>query len=347
MNKDIKLTQTVRTGGCAAKLDPGMLSDLLNQLDYQDNPNLIMGIKNFSDAGIYKLNDTTALVQTIDFFPPMVDDPFCFGQISVANALSDIYAVGAVPLTALNITCFPDSEMEDSIMMDILKGGLSKLKEAGAVLLGGHTISDDTIKYGIAATGMIQIKDIITNSGARIGDHIVLTKPLGTGIINTAQKKSIDLPGSCFEEALTYMKQLNDKSSQLMKSHQVSACTDITGFSLMGHGIEMAKASDVTLVIHSESIPVMMGVDELLSKGVLCSGSVRNRNFYSNLVLKENSCLMDEGILYDPQTSGGLLICISPDDSGIFLEKLREDGYLQAAIMGEVVKKSSNPLIVR
>ncbi len=295
-----------------------------------------MGIENLDDAGVYRLTDDIALVQTIDFFTPIVDDPFSFGQIAAANALSDVYAMGGKPLTAMNVVAFPIKEMERAILREILKGGYSKIQEAGALLVGGHSIEDVDIKYGLSVTGVVHPNRILTNTHARSEDRLVLTKPLGTGIIATALKRKKASRESVMKitESMTT---LNRVASEVMVEVGVNACTDITGFGLLGHALEMAMASDVGIVIQLESVPIFPEAEEYASRGMVPGGTGRNRDFASCKVeISERVPDVRMDILYDAQTSGGLLISVGGERVKMLLEQLHSKGVQWATVIGEV-----------
>ena len=298
------------------------------------------------DAGVYKLTDDLALIQSIDYFTPIVDEPYMFGQIAAANALSDVYAMGGKPLIAMNVVCFPSETMDMSILREILKGGLDKMQEAGVILLGGHSVIDPELKYGLSVTGVVHPKKIITNSGAKVGDKLILTKPLGTGIINTAMKG-----GMASKEAIAkvtaYMACLNKKASELMQAAGAHACTDITGFGLLGHACEMVQASEVGMEIYSAAVPVIPETAEFAQMGLVPAGTYRNKEFRSNMVefaAKIPDFMRD--ILFDAQTSGGLLISLPEQNSDILLQKLHEKGIVDAAIIGEVVEEPKGRIII-
>ncbi len=291
------------------------------------------------DAGVYQLNDEIALVQTVDFFTPIVDDPFAFGQIAVVNALSDVYAMGGTPLTGMNLVAFPIKTLSPSILKEILLGGLSKMKEAGVALVGGHSIEDPEIKYGLAVTGLIHPKKILTNANAKVGDKLVLTKALGTGIIATALKGQM-ASEEAVRKIIESMVTLNRAASEWMIKFGAHACTDITGFSFLGHALEMAAASQVGLVIQSEAIPVFPEVLEYAKIGLVPGGAHSNRQFFSCKVEAHSNVpelLLD--ILYDPQTSGGLLISLSPNEAEKLVAVLKEEGHVYSSIVGEVVEE--------
>ena len=303
-----------------------------------------MGLETSDDAGVYQLDDSTALVQTVDFFTPIVDDPFTFGQIAVVNALSDVYAMGGTPLTALNLVAFPIKTLPSSILKEILLGGLSKMGEAGVALVGGHTVEDPEIKYGLAVTGVIHPDKILTNAKAKKGDRLVLTKPLGTGIIATALKA-----GMASEEAVRRIEEsmvaLNRKASELMRAFGAHACTDITGFGFIGHAAEMVLASGVGMVIQSKEIPIFSEAMEYAKRGLVPGGAHSNRQFFSCRVQvrpEVSPFLID--LLYDPQTSGGLLISLPAEKATRLMETLKKEENIDSSLVGEVVKDPSGKI---
>ena len=304
------------------------------------------GMESLDDAGVYKLSDDLAIIQTIDFFTPIVDDPYDFGQIAVANALSDVYAMGGKPLTAMNVVCFPINKLDISILKEILKGGIDKMMEAGVTLVGGHSIDDAELKYGLSVTGIVHPKRMITNAGAKVGDELILTKPLGTGIISTALKAG-KVGKELVAKVTKYMASLNKKTSELMQELEVHACTDITGFGFLGHACQIAKNSQVGININSASVPAFPEVDEFAKKGLCPGGLSRNREFYGKMV--EFSKQVPDYIkdmLFDPQTSGGLLISLAPEDAELLVGKLKKAGILEAAIVGEVIGKPEGKILV-
>jgi len=299
----------------------------------------LVGLETSDDAGVYQLNDEVALVQTVDFFTPIVDDPFTFGQIAAANALSDVYAMGGTPLTALNLVAFPIKALSLSILKEILRGGLSKMEEAGVALIGGHTVEDPEIKYGLSVTGIVHPNKILTNAKAKVGDQLVLTKPLGTGIISTALKG-----GMASEDAVKRMVEsmitLNRKASEKMRTFGANACTDITGFSFIGHALEMAIASQVGMVIQSKNIPIFQEAMEYSRLGLIPGGAHSNRQFFScRAEVHSNVPALLIDILYDPQTSGGLLISLPTDGAERLVETLKKEGDLYSSIVGQVVEE--------
>lgn len=298
------------------------------------------------NAGVYKLTDDLAIVQTIDFFTPVVDDPYTFGQIAVVNSLSDIYTMGAKPLTAMNIVCFPTETMDISVLQAVLQGGASKMVEAKVVLIGGHSIDDIELKYGLAVTGTVHPKKMLTNGGARAGDELILTKPLGVGIISTALKAG-KTNKQTIAKITKSMLTLNDKASELMQEVGVHACTDITGFGFVGHAGQMAENSRVGFNIDLASLPIFPEAIEFAKQGIGPGGLQRNREFYSSHVKvsgKVPAYLQD--VLFDPQTSGGLLISLAPGKAVRLMGRLRQAG-VEAAIIGEVVREPRGVITVK
>jgi selenide,water dikinase len=302
---------------------------------------LLVGIKTGDDAGVYRLRDDLAIVNTVDFFTPVVDDPFTFGQIAAANALSDVYAMGGAPTTALNIVCWPQSGLPGEMLVDILRGGAEKAREAGVMVVGGHSVADDEVKYGMAITGVIDPRRIIRNVGARPGDALLLTKPLGTGILMTAFKRDALAPEH-YAAAVRWMAELNAAAARAMLRYEVSAATDITGFGLAGHGVKMADGGGVTLLIEESDLPLMPGALELCRAGMIPGGGRRNREFFGPRV-KIPEEVADEmaEIVFDPQTSGGLLIALPERDALSLLADLQRQGNGDAAIIGRVMERTA------
>jgi len=300
------------------------------------NEKVIVGIDTHDDAGVYLLKDDLAIVQTVDFFTPIVDDPFTFGEVAGANAMSDIYAMGGVPLTALNICAFP-SDLDPDAARDILRGGASKAAEAGVVIIGGHTVEDRELKYGLVVTGTVDPRKILTNKGAMPGDVLFLTKPIGTGIIATAGKMGMASPEQ-LQEIITAMTVLNRDSSALALKYGARSMTDITGFGLIGHALEMARASNVMIEFSYSRIPLFSGVAELAKKGYITGCGRKSRSYYGTLGIVLEG-IEDEAvdILYDAQTSGGLLISISEDRAEGFARSLNEAGITRAGRVGRVL----------
>jgi selenide, water dikinase len=306
----------------------------------------LVGLSTFDDAGVFRLTDDLALIQTIDFFTPIVDDPYAFGQIAAANALSDIYAMGGEPLTAMNMICFPIKTMEITILREILKGGLDKLKESGTILVGGHSIEDDELKYGLSVTGKVHPRKVLTNKGGRPGDLLVLTKPLGTGILNTAMKGNL-VDRDTVEEVTRLMAALNKTAAEEIKRFPVSACTDVTGFGLLGHACEMIEGETVGLRIFARKAPLLKRVLEFAQMGMVPAGTQRNRVFRENCLAETKGIdpvLLD--VLFDPQTSGGLLVAVPKDHADGLLEALMKRGLDAASVIGEFVSSPPGKILI-
>ena len=333
----VRLTQQVKAGGCASKLPAGSLRQVLSALPAQTDPDLLVGFETSDDAGIYRIGSGQALVQTIDFFTPLVDDPFTFGQIAAANALSDVYAMGGRPLTALAVVCFPQ-EADLTILEQIMRGGLAKMAEAKCTVVGGHSVRDAEMKFGYAVTGLIDPARIYTNARALPGDALILTKPIGTGVITTALKQGKSEP-AWVGRAIVSMTTLNDKASAIATACPgVHTITDITGFGLLGHGREMALGSGVTLEINADRVPLIGGALDAVRVGAIPGGLLSNREFAECLVADApESHISDDlrSLLYDPQTSGGLLISVASENAAELLGRLQGAG-LPAAIIGRV-----------
>jgi selenide,water dikinase len=296
---------------------------------------------------VYKLSNELALIQTIDFFTPVVDDPYLFGQIAAANSFSDVYAMGGKPLTAMNVVCFPVKAMDITVLREILKGGLNKIEEAHATLVGGHSIDDSELKYGLSVTGTIHPEHIVANGGAKPGDRLILTKPLGTGIINTAIKSKIASEKS-IHMATHSMTTLNNTASEIMQAVGVNSCTDITGFGFLGHACEMAQASSVGMIIHASSVPLLYEAEEYARQGMVPAGTHRNRNFRDHQIEISPSLspeLID--ILFDPQTSGGLLISVIQGRSKELLTRLQEKGIEETTIIGEITSQATGGTVCK
>jgi len=298
------------------------------------------------DAGVYKLTDDIAIVQSVDFFTPIVDDPYQFGKIAVANSLSDVYAMGGMPLTALNVVCFPQDSMDISVLKEVLRGGLDMMHQAGVILVGGHTVEDPELKYGLAVTGTVHPDKVIHNNGARAGDRLILTKPLGTGIISTAIKGGMADEKS-IAKIVASMTALNKEASEAMQEVGVHAATDITGFGLLGHAAEMVEGTEVGMVIDSAAVPVFPEAKGLAEMGMIPGGLHRNRDFRKGMVdISGEVPQYLQDILYDPQTSGGLLIAVPHERAWMLLEKLQEKGVADAAIIGEVAAEHKGRITV-
>jgi len=345
-SETVRLTHTVKGAGCAAKLAPGDLDRALCGLDLPVDPNLLVGLGQADDAGVYRVSDDLALVQTLDFFPPMVDDPFSFGQIAAANALSDIYAMGGVPKTAMNIVAFPAKTMDISILRAVIEGGLDKMREAGVVLVGGHTVEDSELKYGLSVTGYIHPGRILTKKNLRAGDRLILTKPLGTGIISTAIKAGLaDQP--LIDRVTRAMSTLNRDAAETMAAFPVHACTDITGFGFLGHLAEMVVDSGQGVRIKAASVPVYPEALEWAAMGLIPAGAYNNRNFRGAFVdFGANVAQRVQDLLFDPQTSGGLLIAVAAGEADRLVAALKAKGVESAAIVGEVVEEPVDRIVV-
>ncbi len=299
------------------------MAEVLEPIPQSNHPDLLVGFNKADDAGVFRINDTTALVQTVDFFPPIVDDPYSFGQIAAANALSDVYAMGGKPLTALSIVGFPGN-LPASILSDILRGGTDKIEEAEAVVVGGHSIKDKELKYGVSITGVVHPDKIVINASAQVGDSIYLTKPLGTGLITTGIKRDV-VESDLIEQVIKLMSALNKDAAEIMVKHNVSSATDITGFGLLGHAYEMAKASNVSIKIDTAQLPLLPQVLDLAEQGMIPGGANANREFMEkkfSIVNNIDSNL--EKVLFDPQTSGGLFIAIPETNCSAFENEMTE-----------------------
>ena len=290
------------------------------------------------DAGVYRLRDDLAIIQTVDFFTPIVDDPYTFGRIAVTNALSDIYAMGGRPVTAMNIVCFPIRTMDVKILREILRGGLDQMREAGVLLIGGHSVEDNEPKYGLSVTGVIHPDKILFNNGAKAGDCLILTKPLGTGIVSTALKGGL-ADAALVARSVACMTTLNRKAAELMEeTAEIHACTDVTGFGFLGHALEMADGSGIGIRIRAAAVPYFPGIRAFVEEGLVPGGLIRNRKFREKQLDVGPDCpdwLID--IFFDPQTAGGLLIALPPDAAGALLHKMHVAGINEAAIVGEVI----------
>ncbi len=323
------------------------MAEVVKGLPEFPDKNLLVGPKTFDDAGVYQINAKLALVQTLDFFTPIVDDPYDYGQIAAANALSDVYAMGGKPLTVMNILAFPMREIEPAVISEILKGSATKVHEAGAVVVGGHTLQDTEIKFGLSVTGLVNPKKVVTNAAAKPGDVLVLTKPLGGGIIISAYKAG-ETAEEEVEAMVTTMKSLNAVASEVMQELGASACTDITGFGLLGHAMEMALASNVTLSFKASSIPLMPGALRHAQSGLMPAASVQNKHYVSPTVRldgKISDDLLD--VLYGAETSGGLLISLPREKANSLLSQLQKRGVQEATVIGEVMERHDVCLVVK
>ena len=316
-------------------MGPGDLSRALAALPHRSDPRLVVGRETFDDAGVFVLSDDLALVQTVDFFAPIVDDPYVFGQVAAANALSDVYAMGGEPLTALNIVGFPSGKLPLEVLTDILRGGQDKVHEAGALVVGGHTIIDEELKFGLAVTGRAHPKHLLTNAGARVGDRLVLTKPLGTGILATAAKQD-RLSADAAAELYATMAALNRDASRAALALDVRCATDVTGFGLLGHALHIARGSGVTLRIRASEVPELRGAREAWRAGIRTGGAERNEQYLRERVDWSSSSDADRALLIDPQTSGGLLVAVPEARVREYLSRVP-----QAIEIGEVTPPTS------
>jgi selenide,water dikinase len=322
------------------------LEKALLPLPFEKSPNLLVGMETADDAGVYQLTHQIALVQTVDFITPIVDDPYLFGQIAAANALSDVYAMGGKPLTALNIVGFPRRTLDLSLLSEILRGGLEKIHEAGAMLLGGHTVDDTELKYGLSVTGTVHPGKVISNKGAQVGDVLILTKALGVGIISTANKAGMAESG-LLQGAIDSMVRLNDKAAQAMVESGAHAATDITGFGLLGHASEMARACGLSFRFFYSRIPILPGAREYAAQGMVPGGAYCNRDHFGPAISISPKVPESERIiLFDPQTSGGLLIALPQAVGETLLRRLKEKGIQEAALVGEVISPEKNLISV-
>ncbi|OGP49811.1 MAG: selenide, water dikinase SelD [Deltaproteobacteria bacterium RBG_13_43_22] len=315
-------------------------------LPLETDPNLLVGRETSDDAGVYKLRDDLALIQTLDFFTPIVNDPYTFGQIAAVNALSDIYAMGGRPLTAMNIVCFPKKTLDKSVLKEILKGGLEKIHEAGALLIGGHSVDDLELKYGLSVTGIVHPDKVMTNAGARPGDRLILTKPIGTGIIATALKGKA-ASREAEEAMIQTMLESNRIGAEVMQEIGARACTDITGFGLLGHALEMASASQCSMKVIASQVPIIPYALEYSQMGMVPGGTHANRSFCHRSLQVDPAIpgyLLD--ILSDAQTSGGLLIAVSADRALSLLEQLKQRGLKEASLIGQVTELSPETISV-
>lgn len=343
---EVRLTQMSKTAGCAAKIGPGTLAGILESLPKFEDPNLLVGIETSDDGAIYKVSDEIALIQTLDFFTPVVDDPYTFGQVAAANALSDIYAMGGEPKTALNIVAWPNC-VNPKFLGEILRGGADKVKEAGAVLAGGHSIQDDEPKYGLSVTGFVHPDKIFTNCGARAGDVLILTKPLGTGIVNTAVKADL-ASKEAEEEVIRVMTTLNQKAKRIIEKYQIHSCTDVTGFGLAGHSVEMAQGSGMTLEIYMNQVPVQREALEYAKMGLIPAGAYRNRDFMEDKIDLGDVEEPMLDIFFDPQTSGGLLFSVEPEVGEQIIREFEAAGMATSyGIIGKVTEREEKSVRLR
>ena len=339
----VRLTDYVTSGGCACKIGPHILERVLKSVTSVTNERVLADMTGADDAGVYKISDTLALVQTLDFFTPVVNDPVLFGKIAAANALSDVYAMGGTPLTAMNIVGFPISLVEQGVLTDVLNGAASIVAESGAAIVGGHSIENKEPIFGMSVTGQVDPNHIWKNKGAQVGDVLVLTKRIGTGIMNNALKADLFPTGTA--QAVASMSTLNRVAAEVAHNFTIHACTDVTGFSLMGHSVEMASASDVTIHIKAYDIPLFDDVIEAAQMGLVPAASYGNRKAITDVQVDANLDGVWTDILFDPQTSGGLLFSVPAADGPNLVKALRDVGIEGATIVGAV--ESFSGLAVR
>jgi len=340
---DKKLTELSKNCGCAAKIGPGALSKILKKLPKMESENLIVGFETNDDAAVYKLSDEIAVIQTLDFFTPVVDDPYTFGQIAAANSLSDVYAMGGKPTLALNIVCFPNS-LNTDILGEILKGGADKVIEAGAIVMGGHSVQDDEPKYGLSVMGIVHPGKVLKNYGCKVGEVLILTKPLGLGIVITAMKAEM-ASEEAYDTAVKIMKTLNKYAGEIIVDHEISACTDVTGFGIMGHCYEMASGSNISLKLFKDKIPYIKEAKEYAEIGLVPAGSYNNKTYLEGKYELRSVPEWLGDILFDPQTSGGLLVSCALPDVERLMSKLNQL-EVKSQIIGEVIPLQDKYIIV-
>ena len=340
-----KLTDMTTSGGWAAKIGPEVLASVLSKLPRNESTdNLLVGLETSDDAAVYKLNNDSALIQTLDFFTPMIDDPYIFGQIAAANSLSDVYAMGGKPIVAMNIVCFPSCH-DMNVLAEILKGGFDKVKESGALLVGGHTVDDKEPKYGLSVSGIVHPDKVLSNATSKAGDKLIITKPIGVGILNTAMKEGL-VDKEVSEKVIETMIHLNKYAAMSFDNIEVNSVTDITGFGLLGHALEMAKASNVSIEIDSKEVPILEGAVDMARMGIIPAGMYRNKEYIGKDVSTNNIATEIEDILYDPQTSGGLLISVREELADMLIKDMKKNGSIEAKVIGEVKEKSSKYITV-
>lgn len=347
MPKEVRLTDYVESAGCASKINQNDLKKALAGLPVIDDENVLVSADTCDDAGIYKMSDRMALVQSVDVFTPNVDDPYTFGQIAAANSVSDIYAMGGKPQTALSIIGFPIDRLDHEVMNQILKGGIDKLQEAGVVVIGGHSIKDNEVKFGFAVTGTIHPDHIITNDKAKVGDVLILTKPLGTGVISFANQlgKAFPFNMAAISRSMT---ELNKAAAEVMIEMGVTTATDVTGFGLLGHLAEMVSQSGVTAEVYVDCVPVFDDVLDFIAMEMISGAVERNREYAARCVSKDAQVSAEwESVLYDPQTSGGLLMAVKEEKKEETLSCLKEKGVESAEAVGKVVARSEGEIILK
>jgi selenide, water dikinase len=307
---------------------------------------VLRSIERLDDAGVYKISEDIALVQTLDFITPIVNDPYTFGQIAAANSISDVYTMGGKPITAMNIVCFPSQIMDVSVLREILRGGLDKMEEASVALMGGHSVNDSELKYGLSVTGTVHPDKIIVNSGTRVGDDLVLTKPLGTGIMSTALKNKL-VSDSVMAEVIRSMTTLNKKAAELMLELGVHSCTDVTGFGLIGHASHLIQEGEPGIEFDFGSIPFFSKTADFSQKNIYPGGLARNRDYYTDVEFSADIPPFKRNMLFDPQTSGGLLIALPSSKSSTLINRLHKAGITASAVIGKVVKRLGHKIVVK
>ncbi len=342
----IDLLQMVEYGGCSSKISPKQLEEILKYLPLPKDPNILVDIDTHDDAGVYRVNNELALVFTTDFFPPVCSDPYEFGEIAAANSISDVYAMGGDPVLALNIMMFPAAKLPMEAYAEILRGGFDKATEAGVRIIGGHTIDDFPPKYGLAVIGYVHPDKIITNSGARAGDALILTKPIGTGAIMAAQRLGMTSETDV-NEAKRLMKLLNKTGAEIMKKYNIKGGTDITGFGLAGHALKMAKASNVSIELDMKNVPLIGNVYNLIDEGCIPGASFRNLEYVDEFMHEAPG--LDYNLkmaAFDAQTSGGLLMCVSAEKVEAILQDLKSAGLNSSTVIGQVIEKGDKYLLL-
>lgn len=344
--KPVRLTEQVKAGGCASKISPAVLDQILGKLPKQIDERVLVGFDTADDAGVYKISDELALVQTVDFFTPMVDDPFTFGQVAATNALSDVYAMGGIPHTALALVCFPESA-DLSILEKIMQGGMSKMIEAGCNVIGGHSVKDPEMKFGYAVTGSVHPDKVFKNAAAQPGDVLVFTKAIGTGVISTALKRGV-AEEAWVADATRSMTTLNRVAGEVGRRFAVHAATDVTGFGLLGHLREMALGAKVGIEIEAAKVPLLTGALEAVRRGTIPGGLNANRDFVESCAEFSESVPGDlRTLLFDPQTAGGLLFAVAEDEAEQLQAALLTAGVAHAAIIGRVGTRAEIGALLR
>jgi selenide, water dikinase len=345
--EDVPLTRFVENAGCASKISQDDLKKALSGLPHIFDPNVLVSSETCDDAGIYKLDDERALVQSVDVFTPVVDDPYLFGQIAAANSVSDIYAMGGKPLTALSIIGFPMDRISHRVMNKMMQGGIDKLREADTVVLGGHSIKNKEIMFGFAVTGLVHPRRIITNDKAQPGDVLILTKPLGTGTLSFAAQIG-KAEAAWLEEIGRSMSELNRTAAEIMVEAGVRAATDVTGFGLLGHLSEIAVQSGVTAEVYADAVPLFEGVLTCFRRQIISGSIERNREYASKFVERDKNVEEElETALYDPQTSGGLLMCVRAKKAAAVIARLKQAGLVRAAVIGRIGGRSEGRIFLR